>query len=192
MTPTWRTGSLFLGTLWHQRTGYDQERHCQGDFPDWSNLVAPDVDSGSISNLFKSKQLQNWSRNWGKRQHGCYNLQGCYSQAWGCPCPCSLGWFSHSTISRMPSSLQSLFYIHVLSCRRIHWEMPLAISAPRFYWFSRLVCSEWDELRMTRTADCEARSKKVYPKRSTASDSQFEVLALFALCLVPPVINPDE
>jgi len=45
---------------------------------------------------------------------------------------------------------------------------------------------------MTRTADCEARSKKVYPKRSTASDSQFEVLALFALCLVPPVINPDE
>lgn len=50
MTP-WRTGSLFLGTLWHQRTGYDQERHCQGDFSDWSNLVAPDVDSGSISNL---------------------------------------------------------------------------------------------------------------------------------------------
>lgn len=38
--------------------------------------------------LLKSKHLHNWSRNWGKRQHGCYNLQGCYSQAWGCRCPC--------------------------------------------------------------------------------------------------------
>lgn len=27
------------------------------------------------------------------------------------PLPCLLGWFSHGTISRMPSSLQSLFYI---------------------------------------------------------------------------------